>query len=78
MVMKRTKIRSRVPEGPEIKNNCAGEDQQKFTPMLCYASDSADCGKLVVAMRNDRYVPRDGEPRRAPDSCNGPLIFRRV
>jgi hypothetical protein len=34
MALKRTKIWSWVPTGPETKNDCAGEGQKEFAAML--------------------------------------------
>jgi hypothetical protein len=42
--------------------------------VLCYAIDSRDGSKLVVAMKNDLYLPHDSAPCGASDSSNGPLI----
>jgi hypothetical protein len=31
----KNKIWSRVPKGPETKDDCAGEDQEQFTGLVC-------------------------------------------
>jgi hypothetical protein len=38
--LRTTTVWSSVPTGTEAKNNCAGEDHQQFTSVLCYASSS--------------------------------------